>query len=116
MPTLLADYKPIAIADTTGLSEETWLEYRRTGIGGSDASAVMGVSPFTTARDRGSFNRDKEQPAYRSGGLYRTACGGCSSRKRSGPLKSVERNPEKSGFSTKKYFRATKSQKAIFGG
>lgn len=33
------------------LPEETWLEYRRKGIGGSDAAAILGVSPFATARD-----------------------------------------------------------------
>ena len=43
--------EPVVITDTAGLSEEEWLEYRRTGIGGSDVSAVLGVSPFTTARD-----------------------------------------------------------------
>jgi putative phage-type endonuclease len=42
---------PVIIVDTANLSREAWLEYRRAGIGGSDASAVMGVSPFTTARD-----------------------------------------------------------------
>jgi len=51
MPALQTGHSPIVIVDTTGLSRETWLEYRRTGIGGSDASAVLGVSPFTTARD-----------------------------------------------------------------
>jgi len=51
MPTAQASYAPIVIVDTDGISEEEWLEYRRTGIGGSDASAVMGVSPWTTTRD-----------------------------------------------------------------
>jgi predicted phage-related endonuclease len=51
MVTTQTAYAPIVIVDTTGISEEQWLEYRRTGIGGSDVSAVMGVSPFTTARD-----------------------------------------------------------------
>jgi putative phage-type endonuclease len=51
MPTAQTAYSPVVIVDTTDLSEEEWLEHRRTGIGGSDASAVMGVSPFTTARD-----------------------------------------------------------------
>lgn len=46
-----ADYKPIIVVDTSNLSEKEWLEYRRSGIGGSDASAVLGVSPFTTCRD-----------------------------------------------------------------
>ena len=42
---------PVVIVETTDISEEEWLDYRRTGLGGSDVSAVMGVSPFTTARD-----------------------------------------------------------------
>ena len=51
MAKIQADYKPIVIADTTNLSEDEWLEYRRNGIGGSDVAAVLGVSPFTTGRD-----------------------------------------------------------------
>ena len=51
MQTPQTDYQPLEVVATTGLSREDWLEYRRTGIGGSDVSAVMGVSPFTTARD-----------------------------------------------------------------
>lgn len=41
----------VEVVDTSGLSEEAWLEYRRQGIGGSDVAAVMGVSPFVTLRD-----------------------------------------------------------------
>ena len=44
-------YAPEVIVETSGLTEEEWLEYRRQGIGGSDAAALMGVSPFATARD-----------------------------------------------------------------
>lgn len=51
MATSQLSYQPIVIVDTTGLTEEEWLDYRRTGIGGSDASAVLGVSPFVTTRD-----------------------------------------------------------------
>jgi putative phage-type endonuclease len=51
MTALQTNYTPIVVADTAEISKEEWLEYRRTGIGGSDASAVLGVSPFTTARD-----------------------------------------------------------------
>ena len=51
MPALQTGHTPIVIVETTGLSEEEWLDHRRTGIGGSDVSAVMGVSPFTTAHD-----------------------------------------------------------------
>lgn len=44
-------YEPCVLVDTANLPEEEWLEYRRRGIGGSDAAAVLGVSPFATARD-----------------------------------------------------------------
>nr|WP_325295482.1 YqaJ viral recombinase family protein [uncultured Oscillibacter sp.] len=30
---------------------DDWLAYRRMGIGGSDAAAVLGTSPFRTAMD-----------------------------------------------------------------
>ena len=42
---------PETVVETTGLSREEWLNYRRQGIGGSDVAAVLGVSPFRTARD-----------------------------------------------------------------
>ncbi len=42
---------PQVFVDTAGLTREEWLNYRRQGIGGSDAAAVLGVSPFTTLRD-----------------------------------------------------------------
>ena len=44
-------YVPVEVVDTSNLDEKDWLAYRRTGIGGSDVAAIMGVSPFTTARD-----------------------------------------------------------------
>ncbi len=44
-------HTPQILTETAGLSEEEWLEFRRRGIGGSDAAAVMGISPFRTARD-----------------------------------------------------------------
>ena len=44
-------YKPLVLIDTKDLTEEAWLEYRRNGIGGSDAASILGVSPFKTARD-----------------------------------------------------------------
>lgn len=47
----IATYKPLVLVDTTDLPEKHWLEYRRLGIGGSDAAAILGVSPFATARD-----------------------------------------------------------------
>ncbi|MBO4913798.1 MAG: YqaJ viral recombinase family protein [Oscillospiraceae bacterium] len=44
-------YQPSVLVDTDGLSREEWLNYRRQGIGGSDAAAVLGISPWRTARD-----------------------------------------------------------------
>ena len=38
-----------AIADTRTLTHDEWLALRRTGIGGSDAGAIMGVSPYKGA-------------------------------------------------------------------
>lgn len=45
------NYEPSVLIDTENLSKEDWLGYRRLGIGGSDAAAVMGLSPFCTKRD-----------------------------------------------------------------
>lgn len=44
-------YQPNILVDTSHLSREEWLEYRRLGIGGSDVAAILGISPFRTARD-----------------------------------------------------------------
>ena len=44
-------YKPKVLVSTLDLPEADWLEYRRRGIGGSDAASILGVSPFKTARD-----------------------------------------------------------------
>lgn len=46
-----AAYTPGVLVETKDLPEEQWLEWRRKGIGGSDASIVLGISPFATARD-----------------------------------------------------------------
>lgn len=48
---LSLNYKPSILIDTSKLSKEEWLEYRTKGIGGSDVAAVMGCSPFITARE-----------------------------------------------------------------
>lgn len=45
------EYVPQVLVSTDGLPRDKWLEYRRLGIGGSDAAAVLGISPFRTARD-----------------------------------------------------------------
>ena len=44
-------YTPGIITDTSNLTEEAWLEFRRDGIGGSEVATIMGESPFNTARD-----------------------------------------------------------------
>lgn len=45
------DYVPLILVDTENLPRDEWLEWRRKGIGGSDAATIIGVSPFSTARD-----------------------------------------------------------------
>lgn len=45
------NYEPAVLVDTEKLTREDWLGYRRLGIGGSDAAAVLGLSPFATKRD-----------------------------------------------------------------
>ena len=35
------NYKPEVLVSTEGLTNEQWLGYRRLGIGGRDAAAVM---------------------------------------------------------------------------
>lgn len=42
---------PSVLVDTAHLSREQWLAWRRRGIGGSDVAAILGISPFRTARD-----------------------------------------------------------------
>lgn len=49
--TLNLNYSPNVLVGTENLTEEEWLSWRRKGIGGSDAAAVMGQSPFCTKRD-----------------------------------------------------------------
>ncbi len=34
---------------TAGMERETWLQLRKTGIGGSDAGAICGVDPYKSA-------------------------------------------------------------------
>ena len=45
------DYQPKVFVETEGLTEPEWLEWRRKGIGGSDAAAAMDLSPWKTSRD-----------------------------------------------------------------
>ena len=43
-------YEPEVVVDITGLSNEDWLEYRKSGIGGSDAGIILGVSAYKLLR------------------------------------------------------------------
>lgn len=45
------NYKPIALVDTSTLTEQEWLAWRKKGIGGSDVAAALHMSPYKTARD-----------------------------------------------------------------
>lgn len=49
---LKLEYEPqVLVEDITKLTEMEWKQYRYQGIGGSDAAAVCGISPWKTARD-----------------------------------------------------------------
>ena len=41
--------KAVKLISTIGMSRENWLKYRQAGLGGSDASAVLGVSKYKSA-------------------------------------------------------------------
>ena len=43
-------YQPLVLVETSELPREEWLAYRRRGIGGGDAAAGLGISPFMTGR------------------------------------------------------------------
>ena len=44
------NYKPLEVVDTQGMPNDKWLDYRTTGIGGSDVAAIYEVSGWTTKR------------------------------------------------------------------
>lgn len=45
----IRDYQePLIVVDTDGMPNDEWLDYRRQGIGGSDAGIVMNTSPWAT--------------------------------------------------------------------
>ncbi len=44
-------YKPTPLVDTSNLTEDQWLAWRKKGIGGSDVASALGVSPYRTARE-----------------------------------------------------------------
>lgn len=45
------NYKPTALVDTSTLTEDEWLAWRKKGIGGSDVASALGLSPYRTARE-----------------------------------------------------------------
>ena len=45
------NYKPNVLVDTSTLSENEWLSWRKKGIGGSDVAAALGLSPYRTKRE-----------------------------------------------------------------
>jgi len=51
MQEILKRLEPQLVADLSAITEQQWHEHRRKGIGGSDAAAVLGISPFKTGRD-----------------------------------------------------------------
>lgn len=45
------NYEAKTLVSTENLTEAEWLDLRRQGIGGSDAAAILGISPYKIARD-----------------------------------------------------------------
>ena len=37
------------LVSTLNMEHSTWLEYRRKGVGGSDAGSICGLNPYSTA-------------------------------------------------------------------
>lgn len=66
----------LRLVDTRNLSRDDWLAVRKTGIGGSDAAAAVGLSPYKsqlelwlekTGRDAGLVTpdpQDTKEPVY----------------------------------------------------
>ena len=48
------------LVSTNGMEYKTWLQYRKKGIGGSDAGSICGLNPYSTAI---SVFQDKTQQA-----------------------------------------------------
>ena len=64
----------VVVADATHQTHDEWLNARREGIGGSDAAAILGVSPWTSAYTlwldkTGQSSHTEETPAMRFGTL-----------------------------------------------
>ena len=44
------NYQPSALVETKGMTNDEWLKWRTSGIGGSDVAAIYEVSPWNTKR------------------------------------------------------------------
>ena len=60
------------IISTKDMPREEWLEYRRLGIGGSDAGAIIGMNPYATpysvwADKTGRLPEKEDNEAMRQG-------------------------------------------------
>ena len=63
---------PRKLVKTTDITREQWLEYRRTGLGGSDAAVVMGLTPYRSkielwADKTGRMPETEDNEAMRTG-------------------------------------------------
>lgn len=63
---------PRKLVKTTDISREQWLEYRRTGLGGSDAAVVVGLTPYRSkielwADKTGRMPETEDNEAMRTG-------------------------------------------------
>ena len=61
MAILNLNYKPEVLVSTENMDEDTWKRWRKKGIGGSDAAAVLNFSPYRTKRD---LYYDKTDASY----------------------------------------------------
>ena len=60
------------LVSTVGLSREDWLKYRKMGIGGSDAGAICGLNPYSSAMQvyydkTSAVTEDEDKEAMRQG-------------------------------------------------
>ena len=75
-----------AYASAANITHEQWLAYRRTGLGGSDAGAIMGVSPYKSAyavwADKlGALPPTEDSEPMRQGAIWKNTSRGASARK-----------------------------------
>ena len=60
------------VVNVTTITREQWLEYRRSGIGGSDASTIVGLNPYSSpyylfCDKMGAFPEKEDNEAMRQG-------------------------------------------------